>query len=517
MRNKPATQHKKKFANKAKNSRQKNNQMLQQKKLPQTDFVITGITHDGRGVAVYGKDEISANESIEDHPIEKQGKKVFASFALPNEQVRVQLTNVRKNFEEGDTVNVILNPSDERQQPFCQHFGKCGGCSLQHWKPDGQIAFKQSVLAEHLLHQADIEPDNWLEPIIGDRVGYRSKARLGVRYITKSNKVVLGFRERSSNRLTHIQACPVLDDRVGLQLTNLAKLLASLTTVASITHIEVAVGQHLPNLADGDKSVAMIIRHVKPMPKTDINKLLEFFKQQNWQLFLQPKGINSLQRVFSNADNKPKSTLPQSSLYYQLPEFGLTYQFKPTDFTQVNMSVNEKMVAQACELLDLKEGEHVLDLFSGLGNFSLPMAKLVGGVDGTKGLVVGVEGIHKMTKRATDNAILNHLNNIKFYTHDLTQDLTQCDWANNSLNELNTFDALLIDPPRSGALEVMNYIAKFNAKRIVYVSCDPATLARDAKSLLANGYRLTHAGVMDMFCHTAHVESMLKFEKIDPV
>ncbi|WP_434353430.1 23S rRNA (uracil(1939)-C(5))-methyltransferase RlmD [Psychrobacter sp. HD31] len=488
MRHKPA--------NKKANQRFKQKNLTQKQKLPIIELAITGLTHDGRGVATYQQGE-------------KQGKKVFVSFALPNEVVKAQLTNQRKNYEEAEAVEVIEPLNKHRQNPFCQHFAQCGGCSLQHWQADGQLAFKQSVLAEHFQHQADIQPDEWLTPIVGDTVGYRTKARLGVRYLSgkrgaKNNqgKLVLGFRERASNRLTNISQCPVLDKRINNEITNLKTLLKSLQGVQHITHIEVAVGEKISNLIDGDSNIAMIIRHVQPLVSKDIDKLSAFFEQRKWQLYLQPKGINSIYRV--GCATQQKNTKKLGRLYYQLPDFGLVYEFVPTDFTQVNQSVNHQMVKQACDLLKLQPGERVLDLFSGLGNFSLPMAKLVN----KQGMVIGVEGSNKMTQRAKDNAKRNLLENTQFYTQDLTQDLSKCEWASES------FDALLIDPPRAGAWEVMQYIPKFNAKRIVYVSCDPATLARDSKALLEQGYKLTHAGVMDMFCHTAHVESIARFEKI---
>ena len=461
-------------------------------------FTIDGLSHDGRGVAVYGNGFGAADGHIE----EKHGKKVFVSFALPGESVMVRLTNVRNSFEEGDATSITANPNPERAVPPCPHFGVCGGCNLQHWIPDGQINFKQSVLAEMLLHQANIAPDHWLEPVVGDRLGYRTKARLGVRYVVKKETALVGFRERSSNFLAELNECHILDPRIGFEIENLKTLIGSLESRDKIAQLELAMGEQIPELPDGNQPVALIVRNLEPLSDADIDKLKVFFAARNWQLYLQSKGVDSIQRIaLTDTDDMSEQF---GRLYYQLPEYDLTFEFIPTDFTQVNLSVNRQMTKLACDLLELKAGERVLDLFSGLGNFSLPLARLVG----ETGSVIGVEGSEAMTLRAADNARRNGIHNTEFYSQDLTQDCTDKPWANQG------FDALLIDPPRSGAWEIMQYLPKFNAERIVYVSCNPATLARDTKALLEQGYRLTHAGVMDMFCHTGHVESIARFEKV---
>lgn len=471
------------------------------KDAPPIPFTIDGLSHDGRGVAIYG----NGFDEDDGHITDKHGKKVFVNFALPNESVAVKLTNSRASFEEGDAVSVIANPNAERQTPPCPHFGVCGGCSLQHWQPDGQIAFKQTVLAELLQHQAGIQPESWLPPVVADRLGYRTKARMGVRYVNKKDTALVGFRERNSNFLAELNICYILDERIGFELENLKALISSLEMRSSIAQLELAMGEAMTDLPDGDQPVALIVRHLEPLPQSDIDKLKAFFSARNWQLYLQPKGPDSIQRVPRHDDDDMSQQFGR--LYYQLPEFNLTYEFIPTDFTQVNLSVNRKMTKLACDLLDLKPGERVLDLFSGLGNFSLPLARLVGGEDGRQGLAIGVEGSDAMTARAADNAKRNGITNTEFYNQDLTQDFSDQPWAQQG------FDAILIDPPRSGAWEVMQYLPRFNASRIVYVSCNPATLARDTKALIEQGYRLTHAGVMDMFCHTGHVESIARFEK----
>lgn len=463
---------------------------------PPVSLTIGGLAHDGRGVATY-----------DDSYGDKAGKKVFVSHALPNETVAVKITGTKSSFEEGDCVEILNNPSSERTTPPCPHFGVCGGCSLQHWQPDNQIAFKQSVLAELFAHHAGVAPDSWLEPLVGDRLGYRTKARLGVRYVAKKGTTLVGFRERASNFLAELNECHILDNRIGFELNNLKALITSLDAKNDIAQLEVAMGESLPDVPDSQKSVAVIVRNMSPLSDNDLNKLQDFFAQRDWQLYLQPKGSDSVHRIDDDKGRATSLTVPPTGgLFYRLPEFGLTYEFSPLDFTQVNLSVNQKMLARACELLDLKAGERVLDLFSGLGNFSLAMAKKVG----ETGFVVGVEGSEEMTCRAKMNAKMNGLNNTEFFAKDLTKDLSGEPWATGD----KAFDALLIDPPRSGALEIMAYLPKFNAKRIVYVSCNPITLARDTKALVDAGYRLTHAGVMDMFCHTGHTESIARFEKV---
>ena len=459
-------------------------------------LTITNLAHDGRGVATYGDQP--------EHLQDKQGKKVFVSFALPNETVSVKITGSRKNMEEGDTLQVLANPNSERTTPPCPHFGVCGGCSLQHWQPEGQIAFKQSVLAELLTHHAHTQPEHWLAPLVADRLGYRTKARMGVRYVEKKGTALVGFRERASNFLAALNECHVLDPRLGFEINDLKALISDLDGRDDIAQLEVALGETLGDVADSQKSVAVIVRHMAPLSEQDLAKLQDFFAKRDWQLYLQSKGSDTVCRIDDPAARPSSLTVPPTGgLFYRLPEFGVTFEFSPLDFTQVNLSVNQKMTKLAVDLLDLQAGERVLDLFCGLGNFSLPLAASVG----ETGFVIGVEGSEEMTARAKMNAAANGLHHTDFFAQDLTKDFSAEPWVGQ-------VDALLIDPPRSGALEVMQYLDKFNAKRIVYVSCNPITLARDTAVLLEKGYKLTHAGVMDMFCHTGHVESIARFEKI---
>ncbi len=449
--------------------------------LPIYTFQVESLSHEGRGIAHYG--------SHPDHPADKQGKKVFISYALPGETVKAQITHVVKRLEEADCVEMLSEPSHLRVEPQCPHFGVCGGCNMQHIQEDEQIRLKQEVLKSHLEHFAGIQPVQWLAPLRSQRQDYRRKARIGVRYIPAKGQLVVGFRERNSNKLTPIEHCMVLDRKFG-SITELKQLLQSLKGKAAIGHVELAMG---------DEDIALLVRHTEKLSSDDVNQLKRFALNRQWQLYLQPAGSDSLHRV-----DDPSAAM---RLHYALDEFDVKFGFNPLDFTQVNSTINPQMVKLACDLLDLQPGERVLDLFCGLGNFSLALARCVG----ETGQVIAVEGSEEMVQRGAENAEKNGINHVKFYSQDLTKDFSHHSWANQG------FDALLIDPPRSGAEEIMYYVPKFGAKKIVYVSCNPATLARDAGVLVKHGYRLKKAGVMDMFTHTGHVESIALFEKYNEI
>ena len=346
-------------------------------------------------------------------------------------------------------------------------------------------------MAEHFKHFGDLTPDAWLPPLRSTRTDYRRKARLGVKYVIKKDSLLVGFRERKSGFLAELDVCKVLDARIGERLTELKQLISGLGGRTEIPQLEIAVGDEV----DGGEEVAMIVRHLAPLSDADVQAFLAFTTALNWQLYLQPGNYDTVHRV-----DQPDGPM---RLHYDLPDFDLRFAFSPLDFTQVNRDINRQMINLACDLLDIKAGERVLDLFCGLGNFSLPLARRFG----PTGQVMAVEGSTEMVERGFENAKLNKLDNVQFFAQDLTKDFSNEPWA------VQGFDALLIDPPRTGAEEVMHYLPRFKAKRIVYVSCNPATLARDAGILVAHGYRMKKAGVMDMFTHTGHVESIALFER----
>lgn len=472
---------------------------------PPLTFAIESLSHEGRGISHYQANVLADTETLEAnvHPVDKIGKKVFVAFGLPGETVTAKVHEVHKKYEEADCESVLANPSTDRVEPVCPHFGVCGGCSLQHMHTDAQIKFKQDVLASHFAHFANagamsLEPEEWLPPLRSTRTDYRRKARLGVRWVIKKDRMLVGFRERKSGYLAELNVCKVLDAQVGERIEDLKQLLTGLAAREHIPQLEIAIGDEIANdVADGvadNKHIAMIVRHLKPLIDRDVQQLLDFARALNWQLYLQPEGYDTVHRI-----DQPDAAM---RLHYELPDFNVRFAFSPLDFTQVNRDINRQMVTLACDLLDLKAGERVLDLFCGLGNFSLPLARRVG----ESGHVIGVEGSSEMVERGFENAALNGISHVEFYAQDLTKDFSQQPWA------VQGFDALLIDPPRSGAEEVMHYLPKFKAKRIVYVSCNPATLARDAGILAQLGYRMKKAGVMDMFTHTGHVESIALFE-----
>lgn len=447
---------------------------------PPLDLTIDRLSHEGRGIAQ-----------------REDGKLVFVDGALPGEQVTVQVTFSNKKFDEAQVVSVQYAGAD-RVQPPCAHYGVCGGCSLQHMAPPAQIAFKQSVLADHLRHFGGLSPETWLAPLTHDAsVGYRRKARLGVRYVIKKEKLLVGFRERQASYLAEIDACAVMDPRLGQAVTPLRELIAGMQARDHIAQVEVAAGDRLP----GHEDVALVFRHLVPLVEADRQAIIAFCASRGWQAYLQPAGYDSVHKIWPEQG--------PDRLAYHLAAFtppaapagtGLTMAFHPNDFTQVNADINQRMISLALELLDPRPDERVLDLFCGLGNFTLPLATRAREV-------VGVEGVASMVERGYENARANGLGNVSFHAHDLTQDFQTQPWAGLG------FDKILIDPPRSGALEVIPHLAKLGARRVVYVSCNPATLARDAGAMAEQGYVLVKAGVMDMFTHTTHVESIALFEK----
>jgi len=430
------------------------------------ELTIESLSHDGRGV---GRDT--------------EGKACFVDGALPGERVEAKYLGRRRRFDELKAQS-ILESAPERVTPPCPHAALCGGCSRQHLDANAQIRFKQGVLEEQFRHFGGIEPEAWAEPLVADRLGYRRKARLGVRYVHKRGQVLVGFREKRNRFIAALDYCPVLDPRVGELLRPLGELIASLSVYDAVPQVEVACG---------DDGAALVLRHMAPLTEADQAALARFAEQQELALYLQPKGPDTVHRLWPD-DGSPER------LHYSLDDGALNMAFHPLDFTQVNAAVNRRMVAQALDWLAPRPEDRVLDLFCGLGNFTLPLSRRAREV-------VGVEGEEALVLRGRENARANGLDNCRFEGTDLQADFTHAAWAGEG------FDGILIDPPRSGALEVVRRMAGFGAARIVYVSCNPATLARDGGELIAQGYRLVRAGVIDMFPHTTHVESMALFEK----
>ncbi len=434
-------------------------------RLPEEPVVATieSLSHEGRGIA------------------RLEGKTVFVDNALPGETVRLRYRSVGKRFDAGIAEEVLENPSPMRVAPACAFYGLCGGCSLQHMAPDAQIRFKQQTLAESFEHIGKVTPQEWLEPLTGPVWGYRQKARLGVRNVPKKGRVLVGFREKFSQYLADMRSCEVLDPRVGHRLEALSDLIGSLEAASRIAQIEVAIG---------DEQAALVFRNLDPLGEADTAKLAAFGEQTGFQIWLQPGGPDTARPL--RGDWPP--------LEYALPDFDVRLRFLPTDFTQVNSAINRRMVRQALDLLAPAAGERILELFCGLGNFSLPLAR-----SGAE--VTAVEGEAGLVQRARDNAASNALDNVEFHVANLMEPDPDAPWLRG-----RHYDKILFDPPRSGAVEILPFVANIGAKRIVYVSCNPATLARDAGILVhEHGYTLEKAGVMDMFPHTAHVESIALF------
>lgn len=427
------------------------------------EVTIESLSHDGRGVAHI------------------DGKAVFIDGALPDEKVVFQYTAKRRKHDEGQTIE-ILTASPDRVEPRCAHFGLCGGCSLQHLSTTAQIDYKQQSMLDNLKHIGKVEAAEVFEPITAESWGYRRKARLGVKFVFKKDKVLVGFREKRNSFLADLEQCEVLHPSVGHRLTDLQGLIENLDAKQSIPQIEVSIG---------DKHISLIVRHLEDLSDGDRDKLTQFGVNNDFQIYLQSGGPDTVSLLSPD----------RAELFYEHPEFDTRVDFGPQDFIQVNTEINRQMVARAVELLELNESDHVLDLFCGLGNFTLPIAKHAAHV-------MGVEGDFPMVERAKTIARNNGVENTSYHFCNLMGDLQREKWLKQS------YDKVLLDPPRLGAKEVVAHFGKLSPSRIVYVSCHPGTLARDAGELVnTHGYRLLGAGVMDMFPHTAHVESIAVFEK----
>ena len=438
------------------------------------DLEITSLSHEGRGVAHI------------------DGKVCFVDGALDGEKVSASYVRKRSQFDELKS-NEVERPSADRVEPLCSYAAQCGGCSLQHMDSKAQIGFKQSVLFEQLQHATGMLSTEiaLLPSLQAACFHYRRKARLAVRMVAKKGGALVGFREKYSSFITDMDDCKVLVEDVAALIRPLRELITGLVVGQAIPQIEVAVGEIVSEQGAVRDQVALIVRHLQALGVDDTSALIDFARQHNIELYLQGGGVDSVHKIF------PDDGVER--LQYFLPDHDLTMQFHPMDFTQINAQINRQIISQAIELLELDEQDVVLDLFCGLGNFTLPIARRCS-------QVVGVEGSEEMVIRGTENAALNEIGNANFFAANLCDSIEDKAWVDNK------FTKVLLDPPRSGALEIVSQVARLGAQKIVYVSCNPATLARDAAQLISDGYILKSAGVMDMFPHTAHVESMAVFE-----
>ncbi len=435
------------------------------------ELTVNRMSHEGRGIASNG------------------GKIAFIDGALPDERVAAKYINSRASFDEMSVVEV-LEANPDRVIPACDYFGVCGGCSLQHLASEAQIKFKQELLLEQLYHTAGVAAKNvqLIERQSSNAFHYRRKARLAVRYVSKKGGILLGFREKHSSFITDMRDCEVLELQIAALLNPLRDLLNGLHARMSIPQFEVAAGFNIC----GRPAVALVMRHLEPLCQSDLDAVRAFSESRDCEFYLQPGGVDSIHKIWPIDDGE--------RLYYSLPEHDLKLAFHPVDFVQINEAVNRKAVNLAIELLELHREDEVLDLFCGLGNFTLPIARRCK-------FVTGVEGSESMVARAEENAAFNSIENVSFYAANLYELTGKEFWYDRS------FDKILLDPPRSGALEIIDWLARAKASKIVYISCNPATLARDTASLLQKGYKLKQVGVMDMFPHTTHVESIAQFER----
>jgi len=448
--------------------------MARRRKRKQLDLTpreisIESMAHDGRGV---GRGE--------------DGKVVFVDYALPGERVKFVPVMNRKSYLFGSTIEV-LEPSEHRIEPKCAVFGECGGCDLQHLDEKIQIQYKQQHLLENFKKIGNVQAQELLPPMTGPHWGYRRRARLGAKFVPKKGGMIVGFRERNTSYIQPTDKCEVLYPEVSAMFPDLRETLEKTSCNDKIPQVEISVA---------DNAVVMIVRHLEAFIQSDLDLLTEFAKRNKVQMFLQPGNLKSVHPLYPE---KP------DALFYEFKEFDIRIEFLPTDFIQVNGGINDQLVSKAIELLDIQPDDKVLDLFCGVGNFTLPLAR-------KSKYVIGVEGDQALVNRAIHNKELNKLDNVDFHFGDLfKEDMTSSshgDWLEQK------FDKILLDPPRSGAAEMIKRVPEFGASKVVYVSCGPATLARDAGVMVnEHGYKLTHVGVIDMFPHTAHVESIAVFEK----
>jgi 23S rRNA (uracil1939-C5)-methyltransferase len=425
---------------------------------------VAGLTHDGEGII-------------------RERKTVFVAGALPGETIKFRRTRSHRQHDEAELVEV-LTPAPDRVPPKCPHFGVCGGCALQHLSPEAQLEAKHTELRDNLERVGKVTPQTWLPALRGPVWSYRRRARLGAKFVSKKGRVLVGFRERLAPFIADVQHCDVLAPPVGDLVAPLASLIMSLSIRERLPQIEVAVA---------DNAVALVLRVLDPPSPADLERLREFRSTHGVRIFLQPAGLESVHELDT----------PGEPLRYELPKFKVELQFLPTDFIQINGSVNEALVSQAVEMLELTPSAQVLDLFCGIGNFTLPMAR-------SAGRVVGVEGDAGLVARARHNATLNRVENTEFHVADLARlppDVAQV--AQTSPWLRRGYTHVVLDPPRAGAKEVLASVASLEPQRVLYISCHPGSLARDLGVLVnEHGFTLEAAGVLDMFPHTAHFESL---------
>lgn len=439
----------------------------QRNALPQEPITadIIGLNHQGRGITKIA------------------GKTMFVSGALPGESARIKYRAVFSQYDDGEALEIIDHPNPHRISPKCAHFAVCGGCALQHMTLEQQRLHKENTLFELIQRETQTTPKTKLAPLTGEAFGYRRKARLSVRHIPSKGPVLVGFRERFSNFVAVMHACEVLHPNVGQRIGQLREMLSAFTHKNDIPQLEIAIG---------DRKNVIIVRHMRPLLVNEKNLLIEFAKQNQFQILSQSKGVNTIYSLYPENESL--------LLSYDLKDFDLTMSFYPWQFTQINAEINQKMIKQAIDLLDLQANDTVLDLFCGIGNFSLPMAKSVK-------KVVGIEGEQQAIEMAQRNAKHNGIDNAEFFGFDLQNDPSHESWAQQR------FDKVLLDPARSGAKEIIPWLKTWQPRKIIYVSCNPSTLARDCQLIMQQGYELAAAGTMDMFPQTEHTEAMVLFEK----
>jgi 23S rRNA (uracil1939-C5)-methyltransferase len=428
-------------------------------------LTVESLDQEGRGIA------------------RRDGKTLFIEGALPGERVTCSPYRKKPAYEVA-TLTKVVRPASQRVTPRCRHFGVCGGCSLQHFDYRAQVAVKQRVLEDSLWHIGRVRPEQVLPAIYGPAWGYRHRARLAVRHVPKKGGALVGFHEKRSSYVADMDSCEVLPGRYSALLRPLRGLVNGLSIRNRLPQIEIAAGEEVD---------VLVLRVLEPLANADVERLGAFAKRHGVRIYIQPGGPETA---------RPMSDEQAADLHYTLPEFDLTMRFGPTDFTQVNHAVNRVLVRRALALLDPQPGERVADMFCGIGNFTLAIAR--------RGAVaVGVEGSAELLKCAAANAGANGLSAVAAFVEiDLYRPMDR--WP----DALGHFDRMLLDPPRDGAVELVKALPGDGPRRIVYVSCNPGTLARDGAVLTqVRGYRLSAAGVVNMFPHTSHIESIAVFDK----